>query len=308
MQVLNQEQVSQSPQDLEPQNMSRSDATKESELLDEDQEKACKRAYVQVDLPRRKKLVELVSDESMTIKEAAKLLNINYSTAKNIVKIHSLYGRIETFPKKKRQKRKSKRKNHKWGNKMSSTKKDKGLVLKIPKSAEREAQNSATYEDESDLEIDLLANVSNSKAGFAVQTNVRKGEDKKITQNGQQPQGLSLTNLTHFGKGMSMPNLEANWSQPMPTSEIISMLIQGQIDQNLKKVQNQKADKAETTFLTDTQMKNDQEILSGISLLDYQKSTVFPFYSRLIINDSLRRMCLKTALGHFPQQRTPGFM
>ena len=45
-----------------------------------------KRSYKTVDQAKRKQLVSLVNQDQMTIKEAANRLNINYSTAKHIIK------------------------------------------------------------------------------------------------------------------------------------------------------------------------------------------------------------------------------
>ena len=45
-----------------------------------------KRSYKTVDQTKRKQLVNYVNQQQMTIKEAANRLNINYSTAKHIIK------------------------------------------------------------------------------------------------------------------------------------------------------------------------------------------------------------------------------
>ena len=55
-----------------------------------------KRAYVQWDLKKRESLVQRVEKEGLTIKEAAKGLDINYSTAKHIIKVYRQTGEIET--------------------------------------------------------------------------------------------------------------------------------------------------------------------------------------------------------------------
>jgi transposase len=55
-----------------------------------------KRNYTPVDLEKRKILVKIVDEEGITIKEAAQRLNLNYSTAKHIVKTFKKTGKIET--------------------------------------------------------------------------------------------------------------------------------------------------------------------------------------------------------------------
>ena len=59
-----------------------------------------KRAYVQVDYEKRRQLLEVLNTEETTIKSAAAKLNINYSTAKNIVKLYRKDKRIHKLPKK----------------------------------------------------------------------------------------------------------------------------------------------------------------------------------------------------------------
>ena len=63
-------------------------------------EAASKRKYVQVGNSRRKELLQIINDENLTIKSAAEKLNINYSNAKNIVKLFKREHRTEKFPKK----------------------------------------------------------------------------------------------------------------------------------------------------------------------------------------------------------------
>ena len=46
-----------------------------------------KRAYARVGIKERKQLMKLIVEDGLTIKSAAQRLKINYSTAKNIVKI-----------------------------------------------------------------------------------------------------------------------------------------------------------------------------------------------------------------------------
>ena len=47
-----------------------------------------KRKYVQVENSKRKELIQLVEKDGITIKKAAIILKINYSTAKHIIKQH----------------------------------------------------------------------------------------------------------------------------------------------------------------------------------------------------------------------------
>ena len=61
-----------------------------------------KRSYVQVDLKNREDLIDLVETQGMTIKDAAKRLLINYSTAKHIVKVFKKTGDTETVLMKRR--------------------------------------------------------------------------------------------------------------------------------------------------------------------------------------------------------------
>jgi hypothetical protein len=61
---------------------------------------APKRAYVQVEYEKRKALLDLLNSEFATIKSAAAKLNINYSTAKNIVKLYRKDKRVHKLPKK----------------------------------------------------------------------------------------------------------------------------------------------------------------------------------------------------------------
>jgi hypothetical protein len=63
-------------------------------------QKRNKRNYIQVDTDKRKELLEVIQEEKMTIKAAAEKLKINYSTAKNFVKLYRKYGRIQKLPKK----------------------------------------------------------------------------------------------------------------------------------------------------------------------------------------------------------------
>ena len=47
-----------------------------------------KRSYVQVDPEQRENLINIVEVQGATIKKAASILGINYSTAKHIMKQH----------------------------------------------------------------------------------------------------------------------------------------------------------------------------------------------------------------------------
>jgi predicted DNA-binding protein (UPF0251 family) len=58
--------------------------------------KQSKRGYVQCELWKRQALIEKVDQEGMTIKDAAKVIGINYSTAKHIVKVYRKTGTVET--------------------------------------------------------------------------------------------------------------------------------------------------------------------------------------------------------------------
>lgn len=59
-----------------------------------------KRKYISIDYNMRKELLKIVNNENVTIKTAAERLHINYSNAKNIVKIYKNEHRIEKLPKK----------------------------------------------------------------------------------------------------------------------------------------------------------------------------------------------------------------
>eukprot|EP00831_Metopus_contortus_P042687 TRINITY_DN33_c0_g1_i1.p2 TRINITY_DN33_c0_g1~~TRINITY_DN33_c0_g1_i1.p2 ORF type:complete len:226 (+),score=24.40 TRINITY_DN33_c0_g1_i1:273-950(+) len=61
---------------------------------EEKEESLSKRRYVQVASDKRQELLNLLQNEQVTIKEAAERLNINYSTAKNIVKLYKKEKRI----------------------------------------------------------------------------------------------------------------------------------------------------------------------------------------------------------------------
>lgn len=55
-----------------------------------------KRGYVQWELWKRQSLIQKVENEGMTIKDAAKAFDINYSTAKHIMKVFRQTGEVET--------------------------------------------------------------------------------------------------------------------------------------------------------------------------------------------------------------------
>lgn len=55
-----------------------------------------KRSYNQCELWKRQALIEKVDKEGLTIKDAAKELEINYSTAKHIMKVYRQTGEVET--------------------------------------------------------------------------------------------------------------------------------------------------------------------------------------------------------------------
>jgi len=68
--------------------------------IEESQTPSHKRKYIQVDYDKRRELLKLIDTESLTIKTAAEKLHINYSNAKNIVKLYKKENRIEKLPKK----------------------------------------------------------------------------------------------------------------------------------------------------------------------------------------------------------------
>ena len=55
-----------------------------------------KRNYVSLSVERRRELIEAVLEQEIPIKEASQLLDINYSTAKHIIKLYKKTGQIET--------------------------------------------------------------------------------------------------------------------------------------------------------------------------------------------------------------------
>lgn len=62
-----------------------------------------KRAYQHVDLCKRKELVYCISQRIETMKDCAKRLNINYCTAKHIMKVYRRTGFVETDTMRKKQ-------------------------------------------------------------------------------------------------------------------------------------------------------------------------------------------------------------
>lgn len=75
---------------------------------DNSDKKKNKRSYIQCDLWKRQALIEKVDKDGMTIKDAAKYLDINYSTAKHIMKVYRQTGEVETKIMMKRKNRDSK--------------------------------------------------------------------------------------------------------------------------------------------------------------------------------------------------------
>lgn len=71
-------------------------AQQQPEVEAKSEKKSNKRSYVQCDLWKRQSLVEKVEKDGLTIKDAAKELDINYSTAKHIMKVFRQTGEIET--------------------------------------------------------------------------------------------------------------------------------------------------------------------------------------------------------------------
>lgn len=55
-----------------------------------------KRSYIQCELWKRQALIEKVDKDGLTIKDAAKILDVNYSTAKHIMKVYRQTGEVET--------------------------------------------------------------------------------------------------------------------------------------------------------------------------------------------------------------------
>ena len=58
-----------------------------------------RRKYKQIDFNKRQQLLLKIDEGRTSIKSASSMLGINYSTAKNIVKIYRREDRIEKLPK-----------------------------------------------------------------------------------------------------------------------------------------------------------------------------------------------------------------
>lgn len=65
-------------------------------------ERRDKRQYKHVEFWKRKAIIDCVHDKSETMKQCAKRIGVNYSTAKHIIKIYRKTGSIETNMMKKR--------------------------------------------------------------------------------------------------------------------------------------------------------------------------------------------------------------
>lgn len=55
-----------------------------------------KRSYVNHDIEKKYNLVQVIEEQGITIKEAAAQLDINYSTAKHIMKLYKETGHIKS--------------------------------------------------------------------------------------------------------------------------------------------------------------------------------------------------------------------
>ncbi len=69
------------------------------ELSDESSQMCNKRRYNQVDVDLRKELLHAIESQQLSIKSASEQLGINYSTAKNIVRIYRREKRMHKLPK-----------------------------------------------------------------------------------------------------------------------------------------------------------------------------------------------------------------
>ena len=81
-------------------------------MEDNSDKKKNKRSYIQCELWKRQTLIEKVEKDGMTIKDAAKYLEINYSTAKHIMKVFRQTGEVETKIMMKKKNRDSKQCNY----------------------------------------------------------------------------------------------------------------------------------------------------------------------------------------------------
>lgn len=68
-------------------------------LDNQENDKMTKRTYNQVDLELRKRLLDAIQTRNLSIKTASDELGINYSTAKNIVRIYRREKRMNKLPK-----------------------------------------------------------------------------------------------------------------------------------------------------------------------------------------------------------------
>jgi hypothetical protein len=59
-----------------------------------------KREYVPINSEKRRSLLRMMDNDHISIKEAAKKLNLNYSAAKSIIKTFKNTGRVEKLIKK----------------------------------------------------------------------------------------------------------------------------------------------------------------------------------------------------------------
>ena len=114
-----------------------------------------KRGYVQWELWKREALIEKVDQEGMTIKDAAKEIGINYSTAKHIVKVYRKTGTVETKMMKKKK------------TKLSNT-------VKTKKTTEVESEQSSSSTDwPQELEYPMpIINTSNGLPQLEVDENM----------------------------------------------------------------------------------------------------------------------------------------
>lgn len=76
--------------------MSHTDLEQENPALNDADVSKRKRNYSYIKLGTRQRLISLVYKEGFQIKEAAQMIDINYSTAKHIIKLFKRTGSIET--------------------------------------------------------------------------------------------------------------------------------------------------------------------------------------------------------------------
>jgi hypothetical protein len=74
--------------------------TDESELLKLGKSRKAifktKRGYINHDVSKKEELISVIKEEGITIKEASVKLNINYSTAKHIMKLFKKTGQVQS--------------------------------------------------------------------------------------------------------------------------------------------------------------------------------------------------------------------